>query len=728
MPSTPDQLIDQATRHASHLERLKAGEVKRLRLLLSQIAADLLSMLARDDITAWTRARAEQQIAAIAAMQRARYGRDILPELDKAIIDLAEYEAGFEARSLQAVAPTVTFTLPASTQVLSAVRTNPLTMRGPDGGKLLSTFISELTADQVARTSNAIRAGFAEGQTTVQVMRRLIDDVGPVSERGLSAMVRTALQHVATQAREQTWQANRDIIRGVRWVSTLDSRTSTICRSLDGQVFPIDKGPRPPAHVNCLAGDTQVLTRSPISNVYKRAYEGAAINIRTKAGRAITITPNHPILTRAGWKPAGEINAGDQLACIVEPKILHNHEEDCVEAKFSDLFASVDVTVDPVLVTDRPTTTKDFHGDGTNGEVRIVNVDGLSGFSIRKMLFENGKNSRFVLGESACTSGHAYGSPFFLVHGRNATARRIVSRLCQARYILRRSVIHARLLLLAFVSCSNAAIIKKNPNDARACSDRFGNSCHSDSRIKHLHNVACVNLGYGYPVFTREINAVPDAVAIKNTPCYPGTRNSNGGALSGRHKVYSLPARLVSLFLGIGNLLGGYAFGRKFLVKNSLVYAGEVRALLNGDAGQVEFDSVVECGLVSFSGHVYNLENKENWYLASGIITHNCRSSTVAAIDDRFAFLEKDGTRFARDPETGRVGSVDADTSYYSWLKKQPADVQDSIIGPTRGQLLRNGGLSAQRFAELQLGKNFMPLTLDEMRRLEPVAFSRAGI
>ena len=363
MPSTPDQLIEQATRHASHLERLKAGEVKRLRLLLSQIEAALLSMLARDDITAWTRARAEQQIAAIAAMQRARYGRDILPALDKAIIDLAEYEAGFEARSLQAVAPTVTFTLPASTQVLSAVRTNPLTMRGPDGGKLLSTFISEWTADQVERTSNAIRAGFAEGQTTVQVMRRLIDDVGPVSERGLSAMVRTSLQHVATQAREQTWQANRDIIRGVRWVSTLDSRTSEICRSLDNQVFPIDKGPRPPAHVNC-------------------------------------------------------------------------------------------------------------------------------------------------------------------------------------------------------------------------------------------------------------------------------------------------------------------------------------------------------------------------------------RSATTAVLDDRFAFLEKDGTRFARDPETGRVGSVDADTSYYAWLKRQPADVQDSIIGPTRGRLLRDGGISAQRFAELQLGKNFMPLTtnargetpIEQMRKMEPVAFSRAGI
>ena len=58
----------------------------------------------------------------------------------------------------------------------------------------------------------------------------------------------------------------------------------------------------------------------------------------------------------------------------------------------------------------------------------------------------------------------------------------------------------------------------------------------------------------------------------------------------------------------------------------------------------------------------------------------------------------------------------------------QPAKVQDSIVGSTRGKLLRDGGLSAGRFAELQLGKRFEPLTLDEMRQLEPIAFHKAGL
>ena len=50
------------------------------------------------------------------------------------------------------------------------------------------------------------------------------------------------------------------------------------------------------------------------------------------------------------------------------------------------------------------------------------------------------------------------------------------------------------------------------------------------------------------------------------------------------------------------------------------------------------------------------------------------------------------------------------------------------MLGPARGTLLRDGGLSAERFQELRLSRNFEPLTLAEMQRLEPLAFERAGI
>lgn len=68
------------------------------------------------------------------------------------------------------------------------------------------------------------------------------------------------------------------------------------------------------------------------------------------------------------------------------------------------------------------------------------------------------------------------------------------------------------------------------------------------------------------------------------------------------------------------------------------------------------------------------------------------------------------------------------DLSYYDWLKQQPAAFQDKAIGPVRSKLFREGGLSIERFSELQLDRNFKPLTLLQMKALEPLAFVRAGL
>ncbi|MNT13393.1 hypothetical protein D3C72_1483620 [compost metagenome] len=88
---------------------------------------------------------------------------------------------------------------------------------------------------------------------------------------------------------------------------------------------------------------------------------------------------------------------------------------------------------------------------------------------------------------------------------------------------------------------------------------------------------------------------------------------------------------------------------------------------------------------------------------------------------------------FAKDATRASIGDggaqqVRADLSYYDWLKQQPAAFQDRAIGPVRAKLLREGGLSVARFAELQLDRNFAPLTLVQMKALEPLAFEKARL
>ncbi len=99
-----------------------------------------------------------------------------------------------------------------------------------------------------------------------------------------------------------------------------------------------------------------------------------------------------------------------------------------------------------------------------------------------------------------------------------------------------------------------------------------------------------------------------------------------------------------------------------------------------------------------------------------------CRSTTVADLDPKFDFLKEGRTR------SGEKGPVDAKKDYYDWLKDQPPEFQDQALGPKRAKLFREGGLSADKFAELQLDRNFEPLTLAEMRALEPEAFKAAGL
>jgi len=116
----------------------------------------------------------------------------------------------------------------------------------------------------------------------------------------------------------------------------------------------------------------------------------------------------------------------------------------------------------------------------------------------------------------------------------------------------------------------------------------------------------------------------------------------------------------------------------------------------------------------------------------------NCRSSYELALTEEFSFLDKGAKKSARD-SNGKVIEINANKSYYSWLKDQPPAYQDSVIGSTRGKLLRSGGLTVKRFSELQLNKfnkprktifrNGKPLTqLEQMQEDQPLAFKKSGI
>jgi SPP1 gp7 family putative phage head morphogenesis protein len=324
MPSASSELINIVTRHAAHFERLKSSEVNTFDEYLVLLDKDIRNLLSKNDITSFTRTRFEKQLQQVRSIIQAVYA-SYKAARDKSIVDVANYEAEFEQKALGRVVINAQFTLPSENQIMAAVYSNPLTVTGISSGALLNQFFDEILAPQtMRRIEGAIRIGFAQGQTTQQVINRIRgtaknnfkDGLFALLKRDAEIVTRTALQHVATQSREAVWSKNSDIIKKVRFVATLDSRTSTLCRSIDGKEYPIDKGPRPPFHLQCRTTVTAVL-----DDRFKILDEGATRAARDESGSVYKVPADQ---TYYSWLKDQPAQFQDSVIGINRGRLLRN--------------------------------------------------------------------------------------------------------------------------------------------------------------------------------------------------------------------------------------------------------------------------------------------------------------------------------------------------------------------------------------------------------------------
>lgn len=125
---------------------------------------------------------------------------------------------------------------------------------------------SKLSGDTVFKFSNAVRQGIAQGETNEQIFKR-VGEVTDLAERNSRALVHTSIMQVASDARKATIQANSDIYKGYRHVSTLDGHTSTWCLARSNLEWDLNEEPighnlpfkPPPVHWSCRSVLTPVL-------------------------------------------------------------------------------------------------------------------------------------------------------------------------------------------------------------------------------------------------------------------------------------------------------------------------------------------------------------------------------------------------------------------------------------------------------------------------------------
>lgn len=246
MPTIKDSL----SRHAHFIEQFKNGQVNKFEPFLRRVARKLRAELLKTN-TVTSQARIEAKVKFVEELINIEFA-DYTDEIFEQIELFSVSEAAFVGETVSSVSG-VSFVLPSETQLMAAVNARPF------NNKLLKDYLKDFTKVQSKAVSNAVSIGFFEGQTTQEIVRGIIGTKAQnfrngtlnVSRTSAETMVRTALSHTSAVARNKSYEDNEDLIPYYEWVSTLDGRTSAICRSRDGKVWRINKGPLPPAHHNC---------------------------------------------------------------------------------------------------------------------------------------------------------------------------------------------------------------------------------------------------------------------------------------------------------------------------------------------------------------------------------------------------------------------------------------------------------------------------------------------
>ena len=274
MSTANEDYRDAALRNLVDLRRYSAGLVTRIERLLaladSELAELLNAKLPRfEGKQLELNFNSEEWRTLIFRIRddRAAVMKELKAIVNPELPELAKLEAGRELATLASALP-----VEIGLQVVSLDQLRAIVSSRPFHGRLLRDWFQNLEAVDRGRITQALQIGMYQGEPTPQIVRRLIgtkaagysDGILSATRRDATAIVRTATNHVSNVARSYVWDANADIILVKVWTSTLDGRTSAICRARDGHAVPV--GGRalppevpalvpatatPPAHINC---------------------------------------------------------------------------------------------------------------------------------------------------------------------------------------------------------------------------------------------------------------------------------------------------------------------------------------------------------------------------------------------------------------------------------------------------------------------------------------------
>jgi SPP1 gp7 family putative phage head morphogenesis protein len=234
----------------------------------------------------------------------------------------------------------------------------------------------------IAEVDRAILTG-----TSAEEIKKSLEQLGNFSEFRADTIARTEINNAYVNGNYESAQAMGEYGPVEKmWLATSDARTRPSHRDSNGALLPFsepfvvdgeemqhphDDNASAANNVNCVLEGETVLPIGELLSISRARWDGESIEIVTSDGVSLRVTPNHPILTVTGFKPASQINCGDQIVTLGQT--INDPRNDDRPPRVDELYrACRQAPMSLVHIT----SSMNFHGDRPDGDIEIVWPDG----------------------------------------------------------------------------------------------------------------------------------------------------------------------------------------------------------------------------------------------------------------------------------------------------------------------------------------------------------------
>lgn len=230
-----DALID----YGVDLARYQAGLRKKVLGQIAKMERELVAHLISNEVERATLAGTERILKGAKEIVEANYD-DLATMTNGAMQSVVQVEVSAVMRALEETRKALEAPLP---KALDKLSDRLLVLGSPS-----KEWWAKQSAGMQFEFGRAVRQGRANGETIQQIVKRIKGSSTEPGVMGLSRssatrLTRDLVASTSNQARLETLQENRDILGGMRQLSTLDSKTSEVCIAYSGAEWDMDYEP-----------------------------------------------------------------------------------------------------------------------------------------------------------------------------------------------------------------------------------------------------------------------------------------------------------------------------------------------------------------------------------------------------------------------------------------------------------------------------------------------------